>query len=149
MKACEARVVKRRLEMIPDLYALAQEKDKESVALADMYFRIATPGAIPIEAKPSTTSPADPASKYNEIFSDQLEADRKAAEYRAEANRASNFITSLEPDKASVLADVFIRGRRHTDVAKSRRVTPDCIRKQIDRAIEDAPTEIARACGLL
>lgn len=149
MKACEARVVKRRLEMIPDLYALAKEKDKESMSLQDLYIRTATPGAIPLEAKPPTTSPADSSSRYNEIFSDQLEADRKAAEYRAEAKRASNFITSLEPEKASVLADVFIRGKRHTEVAKSRRVTPDCIRKQIDRAIEDAPAEIARACGLL
>ncbi len=149
MKRTEARVVKRRLELILDLYDLAHEKDKESLALSEMYYRMATPAGIPTEAKPPTTSPADVTSKYNEIFSEQMEADRKAAEYRSEARKAVKFIECIPGESRVILTDVFVRGMKHKDVATAHQISSDAVRMRIDRAIMDASSEIAQECGLI
>lgn len=149
MKRCEAKVVKRRLELIRDLLDLAKEKEDESLALSDYYFRMCQPKGIPIEAKPPTTSPADLSSRCNEIFAEQTEAERKAREYRSEARLASSFIDRLPEESRMLLAAVYIDGRRYKDVAVAFKISPDAVRMRIDRAIMDAPSEMARACGLI
>lgn len=149
MKRCEAKVVKRRLELIRDLHDLAKEKDRESVALSEYYFQICQPKGIPLEAKPPTTSPSDLSSRCNEIFAEQTEAERKAREYRAEARAATSFIKCLPEESRMLLNAVYVDGRRHKDVAVAFGISSDAVRMRIDRAIMDTPSETARACGLI
>lgn len=145
----EARVVKSRLMLVKDLIDLADEKDREAAGLSEMYYRMATPTAVPLESKPPTESPVDMSSRYNEIFSDQLDLERQAKAYRAEAQGALDFIDSQDRWCRDLLSDAFVRGLRYKDMAESRQVGVTTISMQISRAIEDIPAEAAQAFRLL
>lgn len=145
----EAQVVKRRLMLVKDLMDLADEKDKEATEMSDLYYRLATPSAVPLETKPPTESPSDMSSRYNAIFSDQLDLERQAKTYRKEAQGALDFINAQDRWCRDLLSDAFVRGLRYKDMAESRQVGVTTISMQISRAIEDIPAEAAQAFRLL
>lgn len=145
----EAQVVKRRLMLVKDLMELADEKDKEATEMSDLYYRLATPSAVPLETKPPTESPSDMSSRYNAIFSDQLDLERQAKAYRKEAQGALNFIECQDGEPKALLTEAFVKGLRYKDMAETRQISPDTVRMRINRAILDIPSETAREHHLI
>lgn len=104
MTPCEVRTVKRRLESYPDLIALAKEKDREALLLQAKYEDLATPGCIRYERESGGSgSGKTKESIFLEIFSDQLGAERKAAQYRFEAEQIKRFIERIEDEAQDIL----------------------------------------------
>ena len=150
MKRCEVRAVKRRLEMYTDLLEMAAEKDREAILLQGKYESLA--GAKGISYGPKVGgSGREKVSIYNEIFSDQLEADRKAAKYRLEAKRIERFIGQIDDTEETklILERAYIKGERYWDIGEDLGYTKDGIRKKIDRCLEDVPASVAEASELL
>ena len=148
MNAYEARSVKRRLESYSDLLAMAREKDREALMLQAKYEDLATPGAISYSHEPGGSGKAKE-SVYLEIFSDQLEAERKAAQYRMEAERIRKFIERIEDESKEILKLAYLDGKRYWEIGMDIGYSKDTIHKKIGRCLEQIPSSIAEASGLL
>lgn len=149
MKQCEVRAVKRRLEMYQDLLAMAAEKDREALMLQAKYEDLATPGCIRYDREPGGGSGRPKESVYNEIFSDQIEAERKARQYRMEAEQIRVFIDRIDDEANELLVRAYINGERYWKIGDSLGYSKDGIRSKIDRCLERVPSSIAEASGLL
>lgn len=148
MKACEVREVKRRLESYRDLLIMANEKDREALMLQEKYESMATPGAISYSHEPGGSGrPKE--SAYLEIFSDQLEAERKAAQYRLQAAQIERFIESVEDEASPVLVKAYIEGKRYWEIGQEIGYTASGVRMRIIRCLEKIPPSLAVASGLL
>ena len=148
MTPCEARAVKRRLESYQDLLAMAAEKDREALMLQEKYEDLATPGAISYSHEPGGSGrPKE--SAYLEIFSDQLEAERKAAQYRLQAAQIERFIESVEDEASPVLVKAYIEGKRYWEIGQEIGYTASGVRMRIIRCLEKIPPSLAVASGLL
>lgn len=148
MRACEVREVKRRLESYQDLLAMAAEKDREALMLQEKYEDLATPGAISYSHEPGGSGrPKE--SAYLEIFSDQLEAERKAAQYRLQAAQIERFIESVEDEASPVLVKAYIEGKRYWEIGQEIGYTASGVRMRIIRCLEKIPPSLAVASGLL
>lgn len=150
MNRLEARRVRRKLEDYTDLLALAEEKDREAMSLQQNYYDMAMPGCIRYDREPAGGgSGKSKESVYNEIFSDQAEAERKAKEYRAEAEKVKKFISLIDDDAKSVIEQAYIHGKRYKTIAKEKGYESSGIRSKIYRCLERVPASLAEACGLL
>lgn len=150
MNSYEVRAVKRRLESYQDLLAMANEKDKEAILLQAKYEDLATPGCIRYEREPGGSgSGRSKESIYLEIFSAQLDAERKAAQYRFEAEQIKKFIDRIEDEAKEVLIRAYIHGERYWKIGESLGYSKTGIRNKIDRCLERIPPSIAEASGLL
>ena len=148
MNAYEVRSVKRRLESYSDLLAMAREKDREALMLQAKYEDLATPGAISYSHEPGGSGrPKE--SAYLEIFSDQLEAERKAAQYRLQAAQIRRFIESVEDEASPVLVKAYIEGKRYWEIGQEIGYTASGVRMRIIRCLEKIPPSLAVASGLL
>lgn len=148
MRACEVREVKRRLESYRDLLIMANEKDREALMLQEKYESMATPGAISYSHEPSGSGKAKE-SVYLEIFSDQLEAERKAAQYRFEAEQIKKFIDQIEDEAKEIMIRAYINGERYWKIGESLNYSKDGIRSKIDRCLSRVPSSLAEASGLI
>ena len=148
MNAYEVRSVKRRLESYSDLLAMAREKDREALMLQAKYEDLATPGAISYSHEPGGSGKAKE-SVYLEIFSDKLEAERKAAQYRFEAEQIRVFIESVEDEAKGILIRAYINGERYWKIGESLNYSKDGIRSKIDRCLSRVPSSLAEASGLI
>lgn len=150
MNAYEVRSVKRRLESYQDLLAMAAEKDREALMLQEKYEDLATPGAISYSHEPGGSgSGKSKESIYLEIFSDQLEAERKAAQYRMEAEQIRRFIERIEDETKEVLKLAYLDGKRYWEIGRDIGYSKDTIHKKIGRCLEQIPSSIAEASGLI
>lgn len=150
MNSYEVRAVKRRLESYQDLLAMAAEKDREVLVLQAKYEDLATPGCIRYEREPGGSgSGRSKESIYLEIFSAQLDAERKAAQYRFEAEQIKKFIDRIEDEAKEVLIRAYIHGERYWKIGESLGYSKAGIRNKIDRCLERIPPSIAEASGLL
>ena len=150
MTPCEVRAVKRRLESYQDLLAMANEKDKEAILLQAKYEDLATPGCIRYEREPGGSgSGRTKESIYLEIFSEQLDAERKAAQYRFEAEQIKKFIERIEDEAKEVLIRAYIHGERYRKIGESLGYSKDGIRSKIDRCLGRIPSSLAEASGLI
>lgn len=148
MNAYEVRSVKRRLESYSDLLAMAREKDREALMLQAKYEDLATPGAISYSHEPGGSGrPKE--SAYLEIFSDQLEAERKAAQYRLQAAQIRKFIERIEDESKEILKLAYLDGKRYWEIGRDIGYSKDTIHKKIGRCLEQIPSSIAEASGLL
>lgn len=148
MNAYEVRAVKRRLESYQDLLAMAAEKDREALMLQEKYEDLATPGAISYSHEPGGSGrPKE--SVYLEIFSDQLEAERKAAQYRLQAAQIERFIESVEDEASPVLVKAYIEGKRYWEIGQEIGYTKAGVHRIIQRFLEQTPARIAETNGLL
>ena len=150
MNAYEVRSVKRRLESYQDLLAMAAEKDREALLKQAEYEDLATPGCIRYDRDPGgsgTGKPKEPV--YLEIFSDQLEAERKAAQYRMEAEQIRKFIERIEDESKEILKLAYLDGKRYWEIGRDIGYSKDTIHKKIGRCLEQIPSSIAEAGGLL
>lgn len=148
MTPCEVRAVKRRLESYQDLLAMAAEKDREALMLQEKYEDLATPGAISYDHL-SGGSGKDKDSIYIEIFSEQMEAERKAAQYRLQAAQIERFIDRIDDEEKDILVRAYINGERYWKIGESLNYTKDGIRRKIDRCLEAVPVSLAEANSLL
>lgn len=150
MKKCEVRTVKRRLEAYRDLLEMAAEKDREALLLQEKYESIAGVKAISYEGTRGENT-GDKTCLYTEIFSEQLEADRKAAKYRLDAKRIERFIGQIDDTEETklILERAYIKGERYWDIGEDLGYTKDGVRKKIDRCLEDVPASVAEASELL
>lgn len=148
MKRCEVRAVKRRLEMHNDLLEMAAEKDREALLLQDKYESIAGAKAISYGPEKGGSS-REKTTIYNEIFADQLEADKRAAKYRLEAKRIERFINQIDHEDKFILERAYIKGERYLDIGKDLGYSKEGVRKKIDRCLEDVPASLAEASELL
>ncbi len=142
------REVKRRLESYRDLLIMANEKDREALMLQEKYESMATPGAISYSHEPSGSGKAKE-SVYLEIFSDQLEAERKAAQYRFEAEQIKKFIDQIEDEAKEIMIRAYINGERYWKIGESLNYSKDGIRSKIDRCLSRVPSSLAEASGLI
>lgn len=150
MTPCEVRAVKRRLESYQDLLAMAAEKDQEAMSLQLKYEDLATPGGIRYEREPGGSGTGKPKeSVYLEIFSDQLDAERKAAQYRMEAEQIRKFIERIEDEAKEIMIRAYINGERYWKIGESLNYSKDGIRSKINRCLERVPPSLAEASGLL
>lgn len=150
MNSYEVRAVKRQLESYQDLLAMAAEKDREALMLQEKYEDLATPGCIRYEREPGGSgSGRSKESIYLEIFSAQLDAERKAAQYRFEAEQIKRFIERIEDEAKEVLVRAYIHGERYWKIGESLGYSKEGIRKKIDRCLEQIAPSIAEASGLL
>lgn len=150
MTSYEVRAVKRRLESYRDLLAMAAEKDREALELQVKYEELATPGCIRYDREPggSGTGRAKE-SIYNEIFSDQRDAERKAAQYRFEAEQIRKFIERIEDESKEILKLAYLDGKRYWEIGRDIGYSKDTIHKKIGRCLEQIPSSIAEASCLL
>lgn len=150
MNAYEVRSVKRRLESYQDLLAMAAEKDREALLKQAEYEDLATPGAIRYDREPcGSGSGKSKESIYLEIFSGQLEAERKAAQYRMEAEQIRKFIERIEDESKEILKLAYLDGKRYWEIGRDIGYSKDTIHKKIGRCLEQIPSSIAEAGGLL
>lgn len=150
MNAYEVRAVKRRLESYQDLLAMAAEKDREALLKQAEYEDLATPGAIRYDREPGGSGSGKlKESIYLEIFSDQLEAERKAAQYRMEAEQIRKFIERIEDESKEILKMAYLDGMRYWEIGKEIGYTKSGIQMKIIRCLENVPSSLAEASGLL
>lgn len=148
MTPCEVRSVKRRLESYQDLLAMAAEKDREALMLELDYIDAATPGAIRYSHEPGGSGrPKE--SAYLEIFSDQLEAEKKAAQYRLQAAQIERFIGMIESESQPILQAAYIEGKRYWEIGKDSGYSKTGVQTIISRCLEKVPATVAEAAGLL
>lgn len=148
MTPCEVRAVKRRLESYQDLLAMAAEKDREALMLQEKYEDLATPGCIRYEREPGGSG-KDKDSIYIEIFSEQMEAERKAAQYRFEAEQIRKFIDLVEGEAKSILKMAYLEGKRYWEIGKGIGYSASGVRMKIIRCLKEIPSSLAEASGLL
>lgn len=150
MKPFEVRIVKRHLACYGDIIQQAADKDKEALLLQDYYEQVAGVKGISLEPKEGTSGGyVDKASIYNQIFSDQLEADRMAAEYRRRAKAIEMFINAIEDERKELLHLAYVEGKRYWEIGKAKGYTPEAIQKSINRCLETVSADMARISGLL
>lgn len=150
MNGYEVRSVKRRLESYQDLLAMAAEKDREALLKQAEYEDLATPGALRYDREPcGSGSGKSKESIYLEIFSDQLAAERKAAQYRMEAEQIRKFIERIEDEAKGILIRAYINGERYWKIGESLNYSKDGIRSKIDRCLSRVPSSLAEASGLI
>lgn len=150
MTPCEVRTVKRRLESYPDLIALAKEKDREALLLQAKYEDLATPGCIRYERESGGSgSGKTKESIFLEIFSDQLGAERKAAQYRFEAEQIKRFIERIEDEAQDILKMAYLDGKRYWEIGEMKGYTKTGILRKIERCLSQVPVSMAEASGLL
>lgn len=150
MTPCEVRAVKRQLESYQDLLAMAAEKDREALMLQEKYEDLATPGAISYSHEPGGSgSGKTKESIYLEIFSEQADAERKAAQYRFEAEQIKKFIERIEDEAQDILIRAYIKGERYWKIGESLNYSKDGIRSKIDRCLSRVPSSLAEASGLI
>lgn len=148
MTSYEVRAVKRRLESYQDLLAMAAEKDREALMLQEKYEDLATPGAISYSHEPGGSGrPKE--SAYLEIFSDQLEAEKKAAQYRLQAAQIERFIGMIESESQPILQAAYIEGKRYWEIGKDSGYSKTGVQTIISRCLEKVPATVAEAAGLL
>lgn len=136
--------------MYPDLLAMAAEKDREALSLQAKYKDLATPGCIRYDREPGGSGSGKPKeSIYNEIFSDQLEAERKAAQYRFEADRIRGFIDHIDDEDKPIIRAAYIDGMRYWQIGEKLGYTKEGVHKKIMRCLERVPSSLAEASGLL
>lgn len=127
---------------------MAREKDREALMLQAKYEDLATPGAISYSHEPGGSGrPKE--SAYLEIFSDQLEAERKAAQYRLQAAQIRKFIERIEDESKEILKLAYLDGKRYWEIGRDIGYSKDTIHKKIGRCLEQIPSSIAEASGLL
>lgn len=148
MNSYEVRAVKRRLESYQDLLAMAAEKDREVLVLQAKYENLATPAAIRYDHE-SGGSGKDKDSIYIEIFSEQMEAEKKAAQYRLQAAQIERFIESVEDEASPVLVKAYIEGKRYWEIGQEIGYTKAGVHRIIQRFLEQTPARIAETNGLL
>ena len=148
MTSYEVRAVKRRLESYRDLLIMANEKDREALMLQEKYESMATPGAISYSHEPSGSGKAKE-SVYLEIFSDQLEAERKAAQYRLQAAQIERFIGMIESESQPILQAAYIEGKRYWEIGKDSGYSKTGVQTIISRCLEKVPATVAEVAGLL
>ena len=148
MTSYEVRAVKRRLESYRDLLIMANEKDREALMLQEKYESMATPGAISYSHEPSGSGKAKE-SVYLEIFSDQLEAERKAAQYRLQAAQIERFIGMIESESQPILQAAYIEGKRYREIGKDSGYSKTGVQTIISRCLEKVPATAAEVAGLL
>lgn len=148
MNSYEVRAVKRRLESYQDLLAMAAEKDREVLVLQAKYENLATPGAIRYDREPGGSG-KDKDSIYIEIFSEQMEAEKKAAQYRLQAAQIERFIESVEDEASPVLVKAYIEGKRYWEIGQEIGYTKAGVHRIIQRFLEQTPARIAETNGLL
>lgn len=150
MTPCEVRSVKRRLESYSDLLAMAAEKDREALMLELDYIDAATPGAIRYSHEPGGSgSGKDKDSIYIEIFSKQMEAEKKAAQYRLQAAQIERFIGMIESESQPILQAAYIDGKRYWEIGKDSGYSKTGVQTLISRCLEKVPATVAEAAGLL
>ena len=148
MNSYEVRAVKRRLESYQDLLAMAAEKDREVLVLQAKYENLATPAAIRYDHE-SGGSGKDKDSIYNEIFSKQMEAEKKAAQYRLQAAQIERFIGMIESESQPILQAAYIDGKRYWEIGKDSGYSKTGVQTLISRCLEKVPATVAEAAGLL
>ncbi|UNT92627.1 hypothetical protein [Allobaculum sp. Allo2] len=127
---------------------MAREKDREALMLQAKYEDLATPGAIGYSHEPGGSGrPKE--SAYLEIFSDQLEAERKAAQYRLQAAQIERFIGMIESESQPILQAAYIEGKRYWEIGQEIGYTASGVRMRIIRCLEKIPPSLAVASGLL
>lgn len=150
MTPYEVRAVKRRLEAYQDLLAMANEKDREALLLQAKYEDLATPGCIRYERESGGSgSGRSKESIYLEIFSDQLKAERKAAQYRFEAEQIKRFIERIEDEAQDILKMAYLDGKRYWEIGEMKGYTKTGILRKIERCLSQVPVSMAEASGLL
>lgn len=148
MTPCEVRAVKRRLESYRDLLAMAAEKDREALMLQAKYEDLATPGCIRYEREPGGSG-KDKDSIYIEIFSEQMEAEKKAAQYRLQAAQIERFIGMIESESQPILQAAYIDGKRYWEIGKDSGYSKTGVQTIISRCLEKVPATVAESAGLL
>ena len=150
MNPYEVRTVRHWLEMYLDLLAMAKEKDREALLLQVKYEELATPGCIRYDREPGGGGTAkEKTSIYNEIFSHQLEADRKAAKYRSQARQIEMFIKQIDDEDRYLLERAYLKGERYWEIGESLNYSKTGIQTKINRCLERVPPSLAEASGLL
>lgn len=148
MNSYEVRAVKRRLESYQDLLAMAAEKDREALMLQEKYEDLATPGCIRYGSEPGGSG-KDKDSIYIEIFSEQMEAEKKAAQYRLQAAQIERFIGMIESESQPILQAAYIDGKRYWEIGKDSGYSKTGVQTIISRCLEKVPATEAEAAGLL
>ncbi len=129
---------------------MAAEKDREALLKQAEYEGLATPGCIRYDRDPGGSGTGKPKeSVYLEIFSDQLEAERKAAQYRFEAEQIRRFIERIEDEAKEIMIRAYINGERYWKIGESLNYSKDGIRSKINRCLERVPPSLAEVSGLL
>lgn len=150
MNAYEVRSVKRRLESYSDLLAMAKEKDREALMLQEKYETMAGSCAIRYDREPGGSgSGKSKESIYNEIFSDQLDAERKAAQYRFEAEQIKKFIERIDDEAKPIIQAAYIDGMRYWQIGEKLGYSKEGVHKKIMRCLERVPASLAEASGIL
>lgn len=150
MKQCEVRAVKKKLEMYQDLLAMAAEKDREALMLQAKYEDLATPGCIRYDREPGGSGSGRPReSVYNEIFSDQIEAERKARQYRVEAEKIRRFIDRIDDEAKPILKAAYLEGKRYREIGEEIGYSKTGVNSKIIRCLERVPASLAEASGML
>lgn len=116
--------------------------------LQEKYEDLATPTAIRYDHE-SGGSGKDKDSIYIEIFSEQMEAEKKAAQYRLQAAQIERFIDRIDDEAKDILVRAYINGERYWKIGESLNYTKDGIRRKIDRCLEAVPVSLAEANSLL
>lgn len=129
---------------------MAEEKDREALLLQAKYEDLATPGCIRYERESGGSgSGKTKESIFLEIFSVQLEAERKAAQYRFEAEQIRRFIERIEDETKEIMIRVYIDGERYWEIGKEIGYTKSGILRKIERCLSQVPVSMAEASGLL
>lgn len=129
---------------------MANEKDREAQDAQAKYEDLATPGAIRYDREPGGSgSVKTKESIYLEIFSEQLDAERKAAQYRFEAERIKKFIERIEDEAQDILKMAYLDGKRYWEIGEMKGYTKTGILRKIERCLSQVPVSMAEASGLL
>lgn len=146
-------MVKRRLESYQDLITMSEAQSARAVELGERYRDIATPGCLPISRTdpPGSGSSEPKESVYLDIFSEQMEAERLAKEYKAEAERIRIFLDAVETEseRKEILVRAYLNGETYWSIGQDIGYTKSGITRIIHRVLLSVPSSFAQACGLL
>lgn len=149
MKTCEVKIVRAFLGCYRRYRELAQLKDEEALKLGEYYETAGSPKAICYDHVPGSRSGGGSDSRLIEILSDQMDADRKAAEYREKTRQIEAFIRSIDDPRRAYLERAYLKGESFRDIAADEHMDFGAVSHSIDRLLRSVPSSLAEASGLL
>lgn len=149
MKTCEVKIVRAFLGCYRRYRELAQLKDEEALKLGEYYETAAGPKAICYDHVPGSRSGGGSDSRLIEILSDQMDADRKAAEYREKTRQIEAFIRSIDDPRRDYLERAYLKGESFRDIAAAEHMDFGAVSHSIDRLLRSVPSSLAESSGLL
>lgn len=148
MKQCEVKIVRSFLGCYRRYKELAALKDEEAIKLGQYYETEAGAKAIRYDREPGGSG-AKQESGLIAILSDQMDADRKAAEYREKARRVEVFVGSIDDPRKIYLERAYLNGESFRSIASDEHVDFGSISHAIDRVLKAVPSSLAESIGLL